>query len=235
MLGGVEAWQKIGAENNASWCDLVVGLHGGHGDFAVDAWTSSQRTPPLYPDAITLITAPEIPNLLGRIDTSAGCTIKDSFASLDLETYGFRVLFDAQWIMQPVQTTTEAGIPRGWTTFSSPGDRERWEAAWGQDDGHQELALSRLHSDDVVFVGRIEEDRVAAGGILNLSAGVVGISNVFAEENLGSAAWFDLANFAGALFPDLPLMSYERGESLKDAQHAGFQAVGPLRIWIAED
>jgi hypothetical protein len=29
-----------------------------------------------------------------------GCSIKDSFASLDLTARGFRVLFDAQWIVR---------------------------------------------------------------------------------------------------------------------------------------
>jgi hypothetical protein len=31
-----------------------------------------------------------VPELLARIDTSVGCSIKASFASLDLATYGFR-------------------------------------------------------------------------------------------------------------------------------------------------
>jgi hypothetical protein len=41
---------------------------------------------------------PSVPELLARIDTSAG--IKDSFASLDLTACGFRVRFDAQWIVR---------------------------------------------------------------------------------------------------------------------------------------
>ena len=34
------------------------------------------------------------------MDASPGCSIKDSFAALDLSAHGFRVLFDAEWIVR---------------------------------------------------------------------------------------------------------------------------------------
>ena len=34
----------------------------------------------------------QLPDLLARIDSSAGCSVKDSFASCDLRPHGFRVL-----------------------------------------------------------------------------------------------------------------------------------------------
>ena len=36
------------------------------------------------------------------------------------------------------------------------------------------------------------------------------------------------------IFPDLPLIGYERDEALADAQNSGFKAVGSLRVWLAE-
>ena len=42
------------ARNNAELCDLVSRAHGIDGAFASDAWTSPRRTPPFYPDAVTL-------------------------------------------------------------------------------------------------------------------------------------------------------------------------------------
>ena len=43
---------------------------------------------------------------------------------------------------------------------------------------------------------------------------------------------------AGAMcpdnLPDLPLIGYERGEALADAQKSGFQVVGSLRVWLAD-
>jgi hypothetical protein len=230
----VGAWQKLGAENNARWCDLVLGCHWGQGDFAQDAWTSRARTPPLFPDAVTLVPLPSVPDLLSRIDPSPGCTIKDSFASLDLAPYGFRVLFDAQWIMSPAPPARAWSVPSDWTEFTDPGGLGFWEEAWCQGDGPRGLFLPGLLSEAVDVLGRTENDRILAGGILNRSVGAVGISNVFSEAGQGSETWSGLAQCARAFFPDLPLIGYERGEALVDAQNSGFQAVGPLRVWLAD-
>ncbi len=78
--------------NNARWCDLVGRAHGGTTVTDGQAWTSAVRTPELYPDAVTLVPEPPVADLLARIDTSPGCSIKDSYAALDLSPHGFRVL-----------------------------------------------------------------------------------------------------------------------------------------------
>jgi hypothetical protein len=123
-------WQGIGAESNAEWCDLVVRTHGGYGVFAVDAWTSPNRTPRLFPDAVTLLPSSPIPDLLSRVDATSGCTIKDSFASLELATSGFRVLFDAQWITSPAYPDKAWRIPAHWARITDAQNLGLWEAAW---------------------------------------------------------------------------------------------------------
>jgi hypothetical protein len=230
----VGEWQKLGAENNARWCDLVLRSHGGQGVFAPDAWTSPARTPSLFPDAVTLIPLPSVPDLLARIDSSPGCTIKDSFASLDLASHGFHVLFDAEWIMSPAPPTKAWSFPSDWTDFTDPDGLGLWEEAWCQGDGPRGLFLPGLLSEAVVVLGRIANDQILAGGIVNRSAGGAGISNVFSEAGHGSETWSALAQCARALFPDLPLIGYERGEALADAQKSEFQVVGSLRVWHAD-
>jgi hypothetical protein len=233
-LGGMGEWQKLGAENNALWCDLVLGTHRGQGVFTQDAWTSPARTPPVLPDAVTLIPLPSVPDLLSRIDSSPGCTIKDSFASLDLASHGFGVLFDAQWIIWPTPSSKAWSVPADWTEFSDPDGLGLWEEAWCHDDGPRGLFLPGLLSKTVVVLGRIANDRILAGGIVNRGADAAGISNVFCEAGDGSETWSALAQCARASFPDLPLIGYERGEALADAQNSGFKAVGSLRVWRAE-
>jgi len=230
----VGEWQKLGAENNARWCDLVLRSHGGQGVLAPDAWTSPARTPSLFPDAVTLIPLPSVPDLLARIDSSPGCTIKDSFASLDLASHGFHVLFDAEWIMSPAPPTKAWSFPSDWTDFTDPDGLGLWEEAWCQGDGPRGLFLPGLLSEAVVVLGRIANDQILAGGIVNRSAGGAGISNVFSEAGHGSETWSALAQCARALFPDLPLIGYERGEALADAQKSEFQVVGSLRVWHAD-
>ena len=142
----MDRWQGVGAENNAEWCDLVVRSHGGQGIFAHDAWTSPTRTPPLFPDAVTLIPSPLVPDLLSRIDASSGCTIKDSFASLDLAPEGFSVLLHAQWITSPALPDQAWNVPPDWTRITDPDGLALWEEAWCHDDGPRGLFLPELLS-----------------------------------------------------------------------------------------
>ena len=230
----MDRWQGVGAENNAEWCDLVVRSHGGQGIFAHDAWTSPTRTPPLFPDAVTLIPSPLVPDLLSRIDASSGCTIKDSFASLDLAPEGFSVLLHAQWITSPALPDQAWNVPPDWTRITDPDGLALWEEAWCHDDGPRGLFLPELLSRGIVAVlGRIEKDRVVAGGIVSRGTRVAGISNVFAEVGRGSETWSCLAQCARACFPNLPLVGYERGGELTHAQSSGFKIAGALRVWIA--
>ena len=192
------------------------------------------RTPPLFPDAVTLIQSPLVPDLLARIDTSSGCTIKDSFASLDLAPEGFRVLFDAKWIASPAHPEKSWNFPPAWTRITDPDGLGLWEEAWCHDDEPRGLFLPELLSHSVVVVlGRMEKDRIVAGGIVSRGTHVAGISNVFAEVGRGSETWSCLAQCARACFPNLPLVGYQRGEELRHAQSSGFQIAGALRVWIA--
>lgn len=228
-------WQAIGADNNAQWCDLVTRSHGGRGVFAQDAWTSATRTPRLYPDAVTLVASPNVPDLLDRIDASSGCTIKDSFAALDLTSYGFSVLFDAKWITWRAYPEESWGVPGEWTRVTDPEGLRRWEEAW-QPDGSLPggLFLPVLLSEpSVVFIGRFQHGQIVGGGVVNGSAEIAGISNVFSASGIESEIWSGLARCARAHFPNLPLISYESGEALEHAENSGFQAVGALKVWIA--
>src|SRR5947207_3033271 len=100
-MGGVVELRTLAAANNAGWCSTVCRSHGLHTTFDDDAWTSRTRTPPLYPDAVTLEPEVSVPELLARIDVSPGCSVKDSFDSLDLTAHGFRTLFEAEWFALP--------------------------------------------------------------------------------------------------------------------------------------
>ncbi|MFJ6948335.1 hypothetical protein ACISU4_27460, partial [Streptomyces wuyuanensis] len=92
----------VSARNNAEWCHAMCRAHGIPGVFGDRAWTSERRTPPLYPDAVTLAPQATAPEVLGPIDrTEAGCSVKDSFGRLDLSAEGFDLAFRARWIHRP--------------------------------------------------------------------------------------------------------------------------------------
>jgi GrpB-like predicted nucleotidyltransferase (UPF0157 family) len=77
------------ARENAEWCRLP-----GEGD---GFRFSPARTPPYYADAVTLFPGVDVEEILAVVDTSPGCSIKDSFD--DLEPPGFERLFRAHWLV----------------------------------------------------------------------------------------------------------------------------------------
>jgi hypothetical protein len=62
---------------------------------------------------VTLDPAATAADVLPFVDGSAGCSVKDSFATLELP--GFSVLFEARWI------ACDPGVPEpGWQRTASP-------------------------------------------------------------------------------------------------------------------
>ncbi|MCX5381280.1 hypothetical protein [Streptomyces sp. NBC_00091] len=221
------------ARNNAEWCADVCRRHA----FSGSVWSSPRRTPPLYPDAVTLTPEASAAEVLGRIDTvSPGCSVKDSFAALDLTPAGFRVLFEAQWIHRPAGAAAPAGATDGrleWSEVESTGELSAWEAAW---DGEESTGLFHpgLLTEGIVFLaGRDAEGVIVAGAVASTGGGVVGVSNLFAVDDADTdEAWAAVLAAVGARWPGLPVVGYEAGDDLAAAVRAGFGPLGPLRVWL---
>ncbi|WP_220039808.1 hypothetical protein [Nonomuraea aridisoli] len=203
------------ARDNAAWCDLMCRAHGRPGTFTGRAWTNPVRTPPFYPDAVTLSPEATAADVLGRIDAGAGATVKDSFAVLDLP--GFDVLFEAQWIHRAAPEP--AGAP--WEVVRDPATLAEWEQACfgGETTG---LFPPALLTEATIVYGR------SGGAVLTATGPAVGVSNVFGADL--DATWADALATAAALFPGRPLVGYETDP--EPALHHGFTPIGPLRVWL---
>ncbi len=218
------------AADNAAWCDLVCRSHGLDTALDADAWTSRRRTPPLYPDAVSLSPTAGSPGLLDRIDVSAGCSIKDSFATLELASSGFRVLFDAEWIVRsraaPITTA------RRWEVVRDGGVFMRWERAWRGDDGPADvLRADLLDHEPVTVLAARAKDGFAAGAILHRSEEVLGLSNIFGSGDRDDV-WAGCLALVDALAPGSVVVGYESGADLEVALNHGFEPAGPRRIWV---
>ncbi|MFF5424534.1 MULTISPECIES: hypothetical protein [unclassified Streptomyces] len=219
--------------DNADWCHTLCRAHGLPGVFGPRAWTSPRRTPPYYPDAVTLTPDATAADVLTGIDrTAPGASVKDSHARLDLGPEGFRLLFEASWIHRPAGPP-RTPAPAGWRPVHGPRELAAWATAWsGGDAGEAALFPDALLADpDTALVaGHDEDGRVVAGAVLTARARVTGVSNLFATDGTDPAdAW------AGALAladPALPVVGYESGDDLTAARAAGFTELGPLRIWL---
>ncbi|MES5823395.1 hypothetical protein [Streptomyces sp. RG80] len=222
------------ARNNAQWCAAMSRSHGLAGEFGAQAWTVSSRTPPYYPDAVTLVPDADPAALAVTIDTDApGASVKDSFADLDLTEAGFHVLFEAQWIHRPATTPAPAS-DLAWDVVGDPDTLRAWALAWDDGNGDADLFRPELLDDPATFVlaGRSADGRIVAGAVANRSDHVVGISNVFAPHGGPDAAWPVVLDALHGLFPDLPVVGYEQGDDLAAAVRHGFEPLGPLRIWL---
>ncbi|MEV0650751.1 hypothetical protein AB0I28_36405 [Phytomonospora sp. NPDC050363] len=211
------------AANNASWCASMCRAHDldTSGDGRV--WRSPARTPLYYPDAVTLVPGLEAAEVLDGIDSSPGCSVKDSFADLDLSAHGFEVLFEAEWIGRSSAAPLPAGDALEWRRA---GELAEWEAAWsgGEATG---LFTPRLLDDPSVLIleGR-DDDGIKAGAVLNRGGGAVGVSNVFGDGLAGATR--ASADLLGAT----ALVGYESGDDLDAALRVGFRSLGPLRVWL---
>ena len=224
---------RSAARTNAEWCASMSRTHGVSGEFGPQAWTAAARTPPLYPDAVTLVPGAEAASLLARIDTAAsGACVKDSFADLDLTDAGFQVLFEAQWIHRPASAPAPAS-PFAWSVVRDPATLRAWAAAWDDGAGHANLFRPELLDDPatLVLAGHLPDGGVAAGAVVTRGAHALGISNVFASDGGPDAAWPVILDAARGLFPTLPLLGYEHGPDLTAALRHGFAPLGPLRVW----
>ncbi|MET0423371.1 MAG: hypothetical protein ABW046_05825 [Actinoplanes sp.] len=152
---------------NAEWCDLYCRAHRLPVSSDAKLWHTARRSPPYYPDAVTLDPATTEADVLGPIDSGPGCSVKDSFATLDLTPYGFRVLFEATWIHRPA---------------GPPGTGETW----------RRTAASDMPDDRSVTVFAGAEGRVVA----HRSGDVIGLSNL-AGDAWGPAVAAIAAAFPG--------------------------------------
>ena len=230
------------ARNNAEWCDAVCRAHGNPGEFHDDIWLSRNPMPRFYPNAGTL--AEPNPRQLALIDEliaarlPLGWAVKDSFSMLDLESRGFRMLFDAEWIYLPVSRLEEiisAITSTRWEIVRNALALAEWESAWSRsagDTSEDRIFLpSLLENKDVAVVAGFRGGYVVAGAIANRSDGVVGWSNFFAPATeMFDHAVASLATIAG-VFPASPIVGYEHGDDLRNAHSLGFESIGRLRVW----
>ncbi|TGB06280.1 hypothetical protein [Streptomyces sp. MZ04] len=238
---------RAAVRNNAEWCDAVCRAHAVPGEFGGEAWTSARRTPPLYPDAVTLTPDASPGDLVSRIDTgSPGCSVKDSFARLDLAPLGFWVLFEAQWIHRPADKAGAVGkagmSPSQYVSWGPLADADAlpaWETAWADGEEGGGLFRAELLSDDTMFLaGASAAGEIVAGAVVSRSESVVGVSNLFARGDAPGgeeSAWAGCLAEVARLWPGLPVVGYESGESLDAAVRAGFTPIGPLRVWLRSD
>jgi hypothetical protein len=229
-MGGAVSDHEV-ALNNAEWCDAFCRTHGIAGRFDAAAWSSAERTPPFYPDAVTLVSGCSAESLLARVDASLGCSIKDSFSDLDLSPGGLEVLFTAEWLC--LDQARDRRFAKGWSAVADVEELKRWEAAWGESPLPHPFFRGELLADTrIKILARSNGKRLCAGAIAHRSPSVIGLTNLFDVEGDIESVWSDAASAAQAVWGRVPVVGYDTGESLDAAHQAGFETIGNLAVWI---
>lgn len=233
---------KRAARSNAHWCDAVCRARGRGGEFEPAIWLHRGKTPPLFPNAVTLCDGDDAQSeqRAAIVDLVAAkipgeWAVKDSFAALDLAPLGFRPLFDAQWIWRSARRPRPEGDVAGvrFATVGSPRELAEWEAAWRQEPAAGEAIFlpGLLADEDVRVVAALRGERIVAGAITYRRAGVVQLSNVFARDPDSGRLRAGCVARGIEAFPGLPVCGYETGADLEAARRLGFEPIGPLRVW----
>lgn len=219
------------ARNNAEWCDALCRAHGITGHFDADSWTGPKRTPPFYPDAVTLDAGVLPAQVLAQIDEGAGCSVKDSFADLELIDEGFRVLFRGEWLLAKREDAPQ--LPSRWRVVETREQLADWETAWGASGSTSGLFRSSLLANSAIAVlARDYGEGIVAGAVVNRSATVIGLSNVFHTHGDLESVWRGAASAAQARWGPMPVVGYDSGTALHAAHRAGFGSVGELVVWV---
>jgi hypothetical protein len=217
--------------HRAEWCDALTRQHGIEGRFHAGFWSSPVRTPDYYPDAVTLHRKVTVAQVLSDIDVSEGCSVKDSFACLDLGAAGFRPLFGAEWVAKHPGDRRPT-CPRDWSALSTEDELRRWQASWVVAPGGSSFFRPALLKDATIAVlACLDGDLVVAGAIAIRSATVVGVSNVFDGTGDLDSAWAAAATAAATLWGGLPIVGYGSGDDLAAAHSAEFKSIGELVVW----
>lgn len=224
--------RDLAVRDNARWCQLVSATWGAPGTVDAAAWTSPTRTPPGYPDAVTLRRGVAAPELLSRIDTtSPGCSVKDSYADLDLSPYGFHELFSATWLGGSVTPPRPPDGTAPWEPVGA-GDLDAWEAAWaGRPDPERLFRRELLTAPGVTFLGARRGRAFTAGCVLTAGDSAVGVSNVFDTDGALETTWHAILRWTALEHPAKPVVGYESGADLAAAVRAGLRPLGELRVW----
>ncbi|MWV46978.1 hypothetical protein GRF59_25530 [Paenibacillus sp. HJL G12] len=218
----------IAVANNIIWCAMVCDIHGIVHTSTAHLWGVQSRAPEFYPDIITSERDATSEEVMAFIGSRSVASIKDSYANLDLFSYGFRILFEAEWIYHDPEINSEF-FSSSWHVITSEQDLSRWTAA----NGLEGVIRQALLQQENVKIFMHETHDGISGFIASLGANAVGISNVFTTAEVSEGIWLDIVNSVAASFPGLPMVGYELNASA--ALLSGWSSAGPLRVWLKEE
>ena len=218
---------KQAVDNNIAWCQLVSAAFGKPSFTTDKVWGLHTTAPLYYPELITTSRTTIEEDILEFLKLDHICSLKDSYATLQLEPLGFQLLIEAEWICHP-SVNEQKPESCQWSIVQTEKEFERWTKMTGLENS---IPVDLLANEGVKIFYRDAPDGFA-GFIANVAADAVGISNVFSSGMDNVELWRAIPQAVSTEFPGLLLVGYEEGDSLSVACSSGWTSIGPLRVWI---
>ena len=204
-------------------------------------WYALEKTPPFYSNLVTLSKDWNPDEIFKTIDLNyekekwEEWSIKDSFAVLDLNSYGFEKLFNAQWIYLesskfiPLVNTKKLRyeIVKNEEVLSA------WRIAWDSNEkiGKEIFNSKLLDNPKVHFIAGYDEHQIVSGCFVNKTDDVLGISNFFAPND-DIQYWSGIVSFIFDSIERSDILGYEQNELSAKLQVLGFEKIGNLAVWL---
>ena len=238
--------KKLAIGSNAHWYQTICTEL--EIDWQMDdlSWSSAARMPPFHSNFVTLADCAHREDLLRSVATLAGrlgrsgWSLKDSHDCLNLRSRGFAAIMRAAWIalLPTVDLVAAKGPTDAWSAVQSQHQFTAWKSAWQHSPANsgtvpEQFPDSLLGHPELVFLMCQRGFQIVAVAALNVQGDVVGLSNVFAVDELDRSAWLGCVSEAKRLFPQSTIVGYESGTDLSHLLSIGFRDVGDLSIWAA--
>jgi hypothetical protein len=217
---------RAAVDASTGWYEDICAVHGIASVLRDGLWSAVGPPPPLHSGVVVVEPSVTAEQVLERRHTTDG-GVKDSFASVDLAAHGLSLLFSASWISRPPPPPARTPPP-AWTTVRTPEGLAAWTAGH---DTADVLLPGLLRSGHLVVLEQQVDGVPVAGAVARLGSGTVDVSNVHAAPG-HEVDWSELASVVAHLFPERPLVGYERGADLAAALAGGFTVMGELRVWV---
>ncbi len=219
---------RASVDASVCWYDDLFAVHGIGATISDGIWFGHAPPPALHSAAKTVEPWASAEQVLPLIESFAHCTVADSFGTLDLEADGMTPMFAARWLHHPPLEVAPPSLPSGWEQVTDPDALAEWT---GRHDSSDVLLPALLDRARFRVLARRDHDELLGGAVTHLCAGVVSLSNVWAEQ-VDDLDWVELVRLVHALHPGRAVVGYEFGEHLERALAAGFADVGPHLVWV---
>ena len=124
--------RSVCVASNVEWYCAIFRAHGTEFERNSNWWMSRERAPAFHSNFINLTDEssgtfiPSIIELHATLDRP--WAIKDAYASLDLQPFGFEILFEANWVWREAAMAHPPSTA-AWTKIQSVEELQKWEKA----------------------------------------------------------------------------------------------------------